>query len=391
MSTPSLDQLRALRTQLDEVIQAVSTSQIDLPDLDESCPITSDSAAQPPQLARLAAALHQVTALVEARVLRLLASQYIFREVEPGVFARNRLSAVLDTGKDVQALRADSTNAFVGTNGLAAMVSFNADVGLKSAAHLSDVLLDEKLSSSYAPTDASFASAFGGGQLFAYLSRNEGLMKRFAASMEVLKWVSPQGEALTTGSPWTSLPEGSVVVDVGGGTGQLCLEIGTKVPHLEFVIQDLPDVIEKATTEFWKSPAAAKVRDRVTMQSHNFLAPQPVKGAHYVLRAIIHAWPDAEAIKILQHLADAADKDSKLVVINQSLVELSPPNRFPPVATLPYYTDIQTMACMNSQERTEAQYAALAEKAGWKLVHTWKTGPNGEDGAWRHYEFTRRD
>lgn len=34
-----------------------------------------------------------------ARVLRLLATEFIFREVSPDVFANNRISSILDTGK----------------------------------------------------------------------------------------------------------------------------------------------------------------------------------------------------------------------------------------------------------------------------------------------------
>lgn len=39
-----------------------------------------------------------------ARVLRLLATNHIFREVAPDVFAHNRLSSILDTGKSVEEL-----------------------------------------------------------------------------------------------------------------------------------------------------------------------------------------------------------------------------------------------------------------------------------------------
>ena len=41
-----------------------------------------------------------------ARVLRLLATNYVFTEVSPDVFANNRLSSVLDTGKSVEELLA---------------------------------------------------------------------------------------------------------------------------------------------------------------------------------------------------------------------------------------------------------------------------------------------
>lgn len=44
--------------------------------------------------------------MLPARVLRLLATNYIFTEVSPDVFAHNRLSSVLDTGKSVEELLA---------------------------------------------------------------------------------------------------------------------------------------------------------------------------------------------------------------------------------------------------------------------------------------------
>jgi hypothetical protein len=42
--------------------------------------------------------------MLPARILRLLATNHIFTEVSPDVFANNRLSSVLDTGKPVEEL-----------------------------------------------------------------------------------------------------------------------------------------------------------------------------------------------------------------------------------------------------------------------------------------------
>ena len=44
--------------------------------------------------------------MLPARILRLLATNYIFTEVSPDVFANNRLSSVLDTGKSAEELLA---------------------------------------------------------------------------------------------------------------------------------------------------------------------------------------------------------------------------------------------------------------------------------------------
>jgi hypothetical protein len=133
-----------------------------------------------------------------------------------------------------------------------------------------------------------------------------------------------------------------------------------------------------------------------------------------------HDWPDKEATKILENLRNAATPKTKLVIIESALEPLSVPAPFPPADPLPYYLDLQSeshlslislflrnggiarvivltkltslsnllvMCALNAQERTEAQYSALGEKVGWKLVKTWKTGEDGQDGPFRHYEF----
>ena len=41
------------------------------------------------------------------RILRYLATNYIFRELSPDIFANNHVSSVLDTGKSVVTLKAE--------------------------------------------------------------------------------------------------------------------------------------------------------------------------------------------------------------------------------------------------------------------------------------------
>ena len=42
--------------------------------------------------------------VLSARILRLLATNHVFIEVSPDVFANNRLSTVFDTGKPIEEL-----------------------------------------------------------------------------------------------------------------------------------------------------------------------------------------------------------------------------------------------------------------------------------------------
>jgi hypothetical protein len=49
---------------------------------------------------------------------------------------------------------------------------------------------------------------------------------------------------LLTGYDWKSLSEGSVVVGVDGGVGNVPKALSKAHPHLYFIIQDRPAVVE---------------------------------------------------------------------------------------------------------------------------------------------------
>lgn len=100
-----------------------------------------------------------------------------------------------------------------------------------------------------------------------------------------------------------------------------------------------------------------------------------------------HDWADHDAIRILERIADAASQHSSLVVVEQPVAFLCSPNPFPPASMIPYFMDLQMMVAVNALERTQPQYEALAAKAGWKLEKVWKTGRDGQEGPYRHYEF----
>ena len=66
---------------------------------------------------------------------------------------------------------------------------------------------------------------------------------RFTAAMKTFKFpASMYAESLD----WKSLPTDSVVVDVGGGLGEATYELYKVFPHLKYVVQDLPRVVNDA-------------------------------------------------------------------------------------------------------------------------------------------------
>ena len=53
------------------------------------------------------------------------------------------------------------------------------------------------------------------------------------------------------------------------------------------------------------------------LPDHNFLTPQPVKDADvFLLRNILHDWPDKYCLQILKHLRDVAGPGTQLLVVD---------------------------------------------------------------------------
>lgn len=48
-----------------------------------------------------------------------------------------------------------------------------------------------------------------------------------------------------TGFDWAALPKGSIVVDVGGGVGNLTMALAKVHKHLRFIVQDRPATVKE--------------------------------------------------------------------------------------------------------------------------------------------------
>ncbi|KAJ7075078.1 O-methyltransferase [Mycena belliarum] len=333
-----------------------------------------------------------------SRLLRLLATQHIFREVSPDVFAHNRISILLDTGKSSQEIFAKPEDKYHGAKGIGALVGLNTDETYKAAAYIQDVVVNPERAAAEGRGLLAMNRAYNTeGSFFSLYDRPENLarFKRFGMAMNADRMLDPHSIVLK-GFKWGALPAGALVVDVGGGVGSTSLEIARANPHLRFVVQDLPSVTLEGK-EYWaREYPDALTGGIVSLQAHSFLTPQPVKDASvFLVRAVLHNWSDANASKILKNLRDAAQPTTQLVVLERiaslvceedasyahitGAVLLAPPA--PLLANLgvmfPYLMDIQarhhsTLLLWDGIERTFPHHWKLFKEAGWEIAHVYR-------------------
>jgi hypothetical protein len=107
----------------------------------------------------------------------------------------------------------------------------------------------------------------------------------------------------------------SVVVDVGGGRGQLLAMVLARHVGLRGVLYDLPGVLLGAPELLEAAGVAARCR----VEGGSFLERVPV-GDTYLLSDILHDWPDAECLAILRACRAAVAPGGRLLVLEYVLV-----------------------------------------------------------------------
>ena len=145
------------------------------------------------------------------------------------------------------------------------------------------------------------------------------------------------------------------IVDVGGGHGLLLATILQRNIHLTGTLFDVAHVIEGAANGPLKS-----VMERCTLASGDMFSSVPADADAYIMKHIIHDWPDDLCLKTLKACRKGVNPGGRLLVIDNVI---QPGNDFSPGKFL----DLQMLIFPGGCERTEKQFSALFAAAGWRL------------------------
>lgn len=140
---------------------------------------------------------------------------------------------------------------------------------------------------------------------------------------------------------------GVAMVDIGGGRGELLLEIQAAYPHLQaeqLVVQEFNAAIDEV-------PGV-----RLMEWNYKESAEQPIAGARiYSLQHILHNLPDLDAVALLQKLSRAMAPSSRLLIIEYA-------------KNMTYASLHASMiALYGGRERSAAEWRQLAQVSGLEV------------------------
>ena len=147
------------------------------------------------------------------------------------------------------------------------------------------------------------------------------------------------------------------IADVGGATGNLLATILSRYPEPRGILFDLPHVVRDA-------PALLRERnvmDRVRIEAGSFFERVPTGADAYLLSHVIHDWSEEQCLAILGHCRRARQPGNRLLIIEMVL----PPGDTPHPGKM---LDIIMLSLPGGQERTEPEYRALLDKAGFRMA-----------------------
>jgi hypothetical protein len=143
------------------------------------------------------------------------------------------------------------------------------------------------------------------------------------------------------------------LVDVGGGEGALLRDILAANPQLHGVLFDLPHVVTRAPQILTGDVVA-----RCAIVGGELFESVPEGGDAYLLKGVIHDWPDEDAARILRNVRHAMPAGGTLL-----LVEGLADSAHRPAGLMELL-----MLVIGGRQRTEADFRALLARSGFSIT-----------------------
>jgi O-methyltransferase domain/Dimerisation domain len=270
------------------------------------------------------------------RLLRTLASNGIFTEIEPYRFALTPLAEYLQSDHP------------------------------DSLRDLTLMLCDEWLWCSWGELFHSIKDGKSGlfhaykidDTYWAYLTKNPGFKKTFDKAM--INIAKNFYEPVINVYDFSKINK---IVDVGGGEGKLIVSILKANPHLFGILFDLPQTVAQAANLLERE----KVANRCKTVGGDFLQSLPVDADLYIMSNVLIDWDDDKAVTILKNIRSSMSRESKLLVMDVII----------PTGDVSHFSkweDLFEVILGSGRSRTAADFSRIFQQANFQWVRTLEIG-----------------
>jgi hypothetical protein len=197
----------------------------------------------------------------------------------------------------------------------------------------------------------AFNNVFGI-SLFDYLRQNADAADTFDQGMTDVS--SMLVYAVLMAYDFAAIPS---IVDIGGGEGKLLEKILRLHPEIQGTVFDTASTIERSEQKFANG---ASVR-RCSYVAGNFFDSVPGRAYAYLLCGVIHDWDDGRAIKILKNCRRSMAEEGRILLIDMVVPDTD-------AKSFSKLLDLNMLAMTGGRERTQGEFRALLDAAGYKLT-----------------------
>jgi hypothetical protein len=259
------------------------------------------------------------------RLLRALTGFGVFSELEPGCFELTPVAALLETGT--------SGCSFALWSG---GVNYQVFGGLEYSVRTGK---------------PAFEHLFGM-EFFDYLHANPQTGKLFD---ELMSWHTEPVAAAVAAHDFTGA---DILVDVGGGRGELLAAVLKAHPAKQGVLADHPRVAQTAQRYL----EAAGVANRSRIVCGDIFESVPSGGGVYLLKSVLHGLGDDRAERLLANCHEAMTDNAKLLLVEFVMPKTN--DAFPGKLM-----DLLMLVGGPGRERTESEFRQLLAAAGFRLTN----------------------
>jgi hypothetical protein len=157
----------------------------------------------------------------------------------------------------------------------------------------------------------------------------------------------------------------NTLTDVGGGLGNLMVEILKINTHMKGIVAELPEMV----THVDGIIKTNNLENRMSAVECNFFKKIPGGSEAYLFSHIVHDWPDKKCITILKNCRKVIPPEGRLLIAETVIPE---GNTF----SISKFLDLEVLLMGGGCERNKEEFKNLMKKSGFRLSQIIPTKEN---------------